>query len=381
MNDDRELEFAALRWWRWDAYEVRDGSIAPRAGAKLTFYNPFGGRDGTRSRNQPYDDLLSAIEGLGFAVEPDGTSVRLHGPEQRRLLDWCAEFGLLGVLPHRVTRLTMAPRWRKGTPAPPGTFGAAERRQDWHSTGWLEFDRWRFGIFETAETVREGDLVDQSLFDDAPGFGDSGALILNNQGELVHEPLHRSVSRFFPSLTQSEWDTFEYPPISSARFWESYAEPVDQFLAAAIQIRDAVSGLSRVGELVTLSDHEALVVKRGLDSFNEMLRQTSLAVIPDETGIQRRQVPKSLIAAFALMISEDLELEHGRALRCANCGRPFVGLSYQATYCSDRCRKTVQMRRYRARDEGEANGSSAKRGLDGRLALHRDPAGRVTEGD
>jgi hypothetical protein len=358
MNEDRRLEILAGRWWRWDSYEFRDGCIAPSTDANLSFYDTFAGRDGSRSRSQPYNDLLAAIDGLHFEVEPGSEALRLDGPEPSRVLEWCAEYGLLGVLPHRVNRLTMATRWQRDSwAAPPGMFVAAERHVEWHSTGWSESIRARLDVREDESNVREGELVDESLLSDESNFGVSEAVILNNSGELVVERLHQSVSRFFPAVTPNERDTFAYPQIASDRFWTAYAEPVDQFLNAAFQIRDAVTGLAGVRELETMGDEDALVVKRGIDRFNAMLRQATLAVIPTDKGIQRRWVPKSLIAAFALMITEDLELEHGRALRCENCGRPFVGLSYQATYCSTKCRKTAQMRRYRQRYPGGADAS------------------------
>ena len=48
-----------------------------------------------------------------------------------------------------------------------------------------------------------------------------------------------------------------------------------------------------------------------------------------------------------------LDLTEQRAPRtCVTCGMLFVTTAYQGTYCSDKCRRTTQKRRYRARKKG-----------------------------
>lgn len=44
---------------------------------------------------------------------------------------------------------------------------------------------------------------------------------------------------------------------------------------------------------------------------------------------------------------------------CRNCGQPIVGRWSRARYCSDRCKHTASMRRYRARMTAEQRAARA----------------------
>src|SRR5437870_5214091 len=84
------------RWWRYDRYELQGGSICPARGAKLREYNPWADYEAAARQSQaaPYHSLLSLLERF----------------DEAGLLKWCAEHGLIGVLPHRALMVTFVAR-------------------------------------------------------------------------------------------------------------------------------------------------------------------------------------------------------------------------------------------------------------------------------
>ena len=121
-------------WWRFSRYELRDGRIGPSPGARLEEFDPWAAfrraRSASKREDPPYRSLLVLAQELklspsgqvrigaiplppdgqmsGFAVEP---ALTLTPESETKLLAWCSEYGLLGVLPHRSQMVALAPRW------------------------------------------------------------------------------------------------------------------------------------------------------------------------------------------------------------------------------------------------------------------------------
>lgn len=100
MNEANKGIPGGPKWWRFDEYEVVSGThIAPARGANLEEYDPFEAHEelwGGRSQDDepPYVRLAR--------VDP-------HDLDE--LVEWCTEFGLLGILPHRTQEVNFWPRW------------------------------------------------------------------------------------------------------------------------------------------------------------------------------------------------------------------------------------------------------------------------------
>ena len=108
-------------WWRFSSYELKDGYIRPAPGAKLELYDPWKPyRDSwehdpdsatpfpeKRLQGPPYLSLLALADEVTIAPDRSG----LDKKSADRLLKWCSEFGLLGILPQRVQMVALAPRW------------------------------------------------------------------------------------------------------------------------------------------------------------------------------------------------------------------------------------------------------------------------------
>src|SRR5436309_15516789 len=109
MNDQgqspsQNASFGALgTWWRFDHSELRDGYVRPSSGARLQSYDPWAtywevrsGR-GSGAGLAPYESLL----GLAWIARVrltdfDGRRA-LDPATERALLDWCSQWGLVGL--------------------------------------------------------------------------------------------------------------------------------------------------------------------------------------------------------------------------------------------------------------------------------------------
>src|SRR4051812_21030165 len=98
------LEMGTESWWRFGRYEVRDGYIRPAPQAQLDEYDPWAeyhaARRGRQEKPAPYQSLLSLLDEITAAISPR---------DERRIADWCNQYGLLGVLPHQVQLVSLAP--------------------------------------------------------------------------------------------------------------------------------------------------------------------------------------------------------------------------------------------------------------------------------
>src|SRR5262249_39347860 len=114
-------------------------------------------------------------------------------------------YGLLGVLPHRALRVTLAPQ--KSSQIQYAKIGA----------GWI-----------ASERAKE----QQSL--EAPC-----ALLQPLRGAgVITESLSTTWSRFFPDVRHDQCETFPYPEPLTDDFWRQYAEPLGDFLSGMHALRE-----------------------------------------------------------------------------------------------------------------------------------------------
>src|SRR4051812_9704500 len=94
-------------WWRFSQYELRDGYIRPAPGAALGTFDPWAhyhaARDGRGTGQPPYVSLLNLLDTL-----PSSPAVSMTAACEAKLLAWCNEYGLLGVLLQRTHMVTIA---------------------------------------------------------------------------------------------------------------------------------------------------------------------------------------------------------------------------------------------------------------------------------
>ncbi len=87
-------------WWRWSSYTILDGVIVPEEGATLEAYDPwkvyFQNVGRYRTVEQPYVSLLELNR---LRPPPFRPLVHPSLTPSRLMLNWCSQYGHLGILP------------------------------------------------------------------------------------------------------------------------------------------------------------------------------------------------------------------------------------------------------------------------------------------
>ena len=324
-------------WWRFSRYEIRDGYIRPALGARLRRYDPWKRwlktravsrrSDGSVRGATPYRELLELLNKLEYrsvgADSPEFTPAQvdmLAGPltadSEQRILRWCARYGLLGILQHRLLQVVLSPR----------NDAQVEYRRI--SLGWAAVERARENPFTP---ILEPHAVVQPL----RGVG------------LTAEPLSETWARFFPAVPAEARDTFAYPQPLTNSFWEMYAEPLQDFLSGARALMELLSAVQMQTTRKLRSLHE-LTTGGGLPIVIQgLVAPTGVAVRFRKNGrTELDWVGGSLLASLTMMMLQDLSF--GRAVQCP-CGQLLVSSAYQARYCSRRCRWRFEQRKHRKR--------------------------------
>lgn len=335
-------------WMRFTRYELRNGSIAPAPKARLRKYDPWA------LETRPYRELAAIFE----LDDP------LEMPERRpevvaAVIDWCNRFGLLGTLLHRLVSVTYAHRWARQEvgKAKGRVFAIATQETHWLSpSAWITNSRGLGGSLREGkeligELVERDDLPAEAirphaLLIDLPGWNSSGVAGLDGfAGPIKKESLARSWARYFPDVPPFQRETYDYPEPGSEAFWRVYGEPVSEFVRAAYSLTDALEAILR-------PNHDDAITL-GSDQLTNLASRASprLEVGPDGRRRQR-WVSGSLLSTLALMAMDDLA--QNTIHKCAKCGVLFTATSYQAEYCSAKCRRTLQKRRYRERQRATA---------------------------
>lgn len=375
------LEVAGGMWWRFASYELEEGRIVPSPGADLERYDPWEAYREVRQKGSenepPYQSLVRLIKHTQFEVvfkslEPtlQRDRVRLTPESEQALLDWCTQYGLLGVLMHRFSAVTLAARWEpvRGDYVRDGVTREAIapvlRRLFPVATGWEATATTRSArAIEPTDTKRAQDVVSE---EDRPSDWPVPYVIAQDASanRFEEEPLSKTWARFFPSVPEAERESFNYPVPLSEPFWKMYAEPVDDFLDAARGLLSALRALGRMKPYKEASDDERSELVRGRDALHSLTRSVSPTIELSEDGsIRQEWIAPSLLASFGMMALQDLS-EDRRVRSCAACGSIFLTSAYQAQYCSPTCRNRVQKQRHRERVRARP-GQSAPDGKTG----------------
>lgn len=330
----KSRKLAAGRWWRWSRYELRDGNIRPAPSARLRTYDPWklwlntrpvGRRsDQSAQGTTPYRALVDMLNKLEYRKNADGSpdfmpaqvdmlAAPLTADSEQKVLDWCSQYGLLGILPHRVLQAVLP--LRDGVQVQYVRIGI----------GWMAVER------EQRNPIAPI-LQPSAIVQPLRGFG------------LTVEPLHDTWARFFPSVPVAERESFAYPEPLTDSFWKIYAEPLQDFLSGARALRELLTAIWLQGIPKLRALHAAGT--GGLPvAINALVAPTGLgAPIDRRRRLGLNWVGNSLLASLTTMLLEDLS--QGRALQC-QCGQLFVSSAYQAAYCSRQCRWRFEQRKFR----------------------------------
>jgi hypothetical protein len=400
-------------WWKHAKYEIKDGCITPVPGARLDFYDPAERyrRDRAVGAKTAFERLLDLIgranraAGLigdcrhaiyetndgectqftlrrGVALEPimerrlengvlkdllvwEGVPPHLSTLRQlplysanlvEEVTDWCQDYGLLGVLPHRLERVQFAPTFSKESG---GTVSVAHAASYSLAGGkWISHN---MQVPIRRGPSRPGDVVPNERL-----LHDSKPMVILRDLDSGIGPQTGSLSlnwhKFFPpSFMGSEAIRDGKFPVPDAEiFRDNYREPLTEFLRYAVAVTSAVESLELVrnrggefdGDAQHLSAEEVNTALGGL--LDPIGLRVSLSA---SLQIEESLVFPSLLSSIARLAVQDLH--SGYRLRlCESCHSQFMSVAYQVKYCSETCHWREAKRRQREKKSGHKPGAS-----------------------
>jgi hypothetical protein len=362
-------------WWRFSDYVVDGGSLKPKHDAVLEAFDP-GGVDSTAAPYKQIANLLSNIR-----VERDRETGLLQVVDKiEHLLQWCRRYGLPGTLLQRCHVISLAPSGlllpasdpvlvleassfvRSGALWEEVVWRRAYRRKEIPDflkrlveQGLLASADWQ--VLEDAQTnarpLSAKDLVDSQALDLVPDVPHPRVLITDftptfHTGHsaltLREETLDTTLGRFFPSIDPGMLQYCGLPAPLSGEFWRLYAEPLDDFIAAAYSFTEALSQLRLV------RDEQYVAADDRTSQLNSLL-----AGVQPRLGFDGSQYRAewSFTSMWAWAAKGALDqLGAGRRVGiCEACETPFITSREETLYCSDRCRHRIQKREQRRRSK------------------------------
>jgi predicted nucleic acid-binding Zn ribbon protein len=373
------IDISAGLWWKFSAYEVREGYIRPSPGATLLPYDPWKEyrRAPAKEKSQvirPYQPLLGLADKLVIIATENGAD--LAAESQVKVVEWCNRYGLLGILPHQAQMVNLVPRWEPLSFNPTGPLVPSQKYFARTNTGWYGSGRQILGGTE-AQPI-ENDLTQKGLVvpeeyrpKNLPSAGVLSQELRST--EVKWQSLTDAWAPYFPDVALEERETYQYPMPLSVPFWREYAESVFALWNAAMAFRNTVNWLQISKPLGEMTDQDRFWIYEGVHNLHALLGSVVPSLKLGNDGVYHQQwASKSLLASFAMMVLLDVT-EHRRILTCPVCGRVFVTEAWQGFYCSDTCRHTAQKRRQRDRQRTRENGNLKPPGLRGRKRISSKP--------
>lgn len=368
----QRLNTHSSKWWRAHRYELRQGVIRPAHDAETEWYAPwdvYEDRKNINSSCAPYAELLTLLDNLGLDFSGDFEKVQTDSPafwagvhedfsagDIQAVLDWCGEWGLLGVLPHDAVSISV-----RGNPAEsPFSDGRAAASSQYQRIN----GRWSHAVSYGSENVKTEALM--SVYSNYGG------------ADVERATLSDAVWPFFPDVPLCEADTYCYPEPLSEQFWLQYGEPLPNFLQSAITLALAIKQMSpeylqenfrrsrlpgnepgswREGTWIESPTY--LQYDEWHSLADRLLAPIGQSVEYSDAGPDLRLIwnMPSLLSAFGQMAVHDA-IAGVRVGRCPCCLRSYTTAAYQAIYCSQRCAWNHRKRKARIgkKTEGKING-------------------------
>ena len=188
--------------------------------------------------------------------------------------------------------------------------------------GWTTYDQRRYSPkydYVSKKPVRRGKLLPK---DKTPGGWPGPNVLTQPLDEEIyrHESFGRAWHRFFPGVPRNVAETHRYPAPLSDPFWEAYAEPVEDFFEAAVQLRKALALLKDATEA---GSQDLGRIRRGMDILHALTRTVRPTLLPSDGVLRQEWLSTSLLGTLAMMALLDLT-EQRRILTCETCGGVFV---------------------------------------------------------
>jgi hypothetical protein len=266
-----------------------------------------------------------------------------------RILEWSSEFGLLGILPSRARKIALSPIYQALN------LGGVRS-----SVGMLQRTYWQPapGVWVTKHNPVEvstpiprqnlGKIVHKTAWP-KNRFQEPGCDLFaweDLSGPEFRDPV--SLQSFFFPLPAAE----QFPQPLATEFWPIYREPIDQWMLSALAFKNAAMTASRYASdrfsQASLGDAEVERANSALWILNSLAAAVAPIYEFGSHALKQRDCSGSLLSILAKMFFEDL-LVGFRCRHCDQCKAIFVSKDRKASYCSERCRNTAAVGRYRAK--------------------------------
>lgn len=349
-------------WWKADRYELYRGThIRPAPNARLQHYDVV----------QDYRDSWC---GTGEAELAYASLQNVDLDDVEDVLRWCSEFGLLGVLHHRLVSVALWPTWK------PKLFAGLEQLRPWQTVLWgaRTWDDFPAeSIHEDSPSRPNGPELDGIPLEESElprgrtRLRHPGAVIQSfGTGEVRTVGIVEGYGQFFPHVEGiPQWVERE-----SRSHWLPYCPPIDEALGT--DGRGIPKDLERQRfPLPSEPDFRRLYAEpwylfkraaRGLhvpeeDSgdpasiltdelrFNLERVSPSAEISQSDAARHAWRIP-SLLSAMSVFILQDLVLGDVRLPSCRHCGQRFPATRPNTLYCTATCRRTAEKNRERERD-------------------------------
>ena len=393
----------ASRWFRCSRYIIQDGFIRPAPNASLAPYEPW-----QLYRSGALTDHSPAPHRALIALLSEEELLKLTPRAEEAILEWCRQYGLLGLLLEEIQMAVLAPRW---SGSPPGILMRGDttrrlitpvaRRLIRSVRGWNDRSTFLTRMY-SSDQVDDGQLVSSEHIPDkwrAEDWDQPWALRRASNGDWSTESLEITWGRFFPDIPVEERETYPYPSPSEPEFWKLYAEPVYDFLHAAMRFHEILRTFAawhapERTQKASRDEHSRDAER--LAAQDSMLRLDSLftSVHPclhfsDDGTPQLQWNSASLLGSIAMMAVQDL-LAGTKLHVCANptCSTLFLGNPIKRAFApldaakrrrSDRIASAFAPARSVERNRAIMTGSIRPQGKGSweiRLYLGRNEAGR-----
>jgi hypothetical protein len=329
---------------RFNKYELLNGYLLPAPGATRTDYDLWASyataEETGWSINVPYRAGLELARIL--RKDPPQWSAKgaelVVGPEDAvELLHFCSEFGLLGLLPAQASEVSV-----------PSDSGKGARRFSKRVGHWFDD-----GVIPSAEYTGFDYLAWVEAYwmtatEMRPEWSTRRAAVTLKLFGTVKPSLASWLAVEDADVTKigalffGDIPPAKYPLPGSAPFWGLYREPVHIFIPMLWRFLAAAEALNSQPGENNADDQEI-----ALSFLQELAREDDERTFLEGNAFYEFHRSLGLLPAFAVMFLRDWKAGR-RVVSCHTCETIFVTADTRAKFCSERCRKTMLMRRYRA---------------------------------
>ena len=272
--------------------------------------------------------------------------------EPERILDFCHEYGLLGILPQSCIRVSLPPRWIvNGKVAFAGQDEYLKLGPNWHHVSGY--------ISSESTTVYEPNIPSNPLITDPDilqKFERAQVQVLSpvSRGDTpksfgIGEYWRRFIGPRMPSFAT---DYIPEQPNTEA-FFNTYAESIFDWEEALIFLRTGASALALAHKATSTNKPIGAGPASALIRLNNLSHTVSTELVIGRDG--DLQLEQRAPSPWALLALEIIQKVHTGPflIKCENekCGAVVLRERKNTRYCSDKCKFSTQKRRARNKEK------------------------------